>query len=64
MCEYCESEIGFVPINNTVDYSGLEIGLNGKGMLRCRAYMFKRNFETQDIVNIKFCPMCGRKLGD
>ena len=60
MCKYCEDKIGFTPINNTVEYSGLEISVSSKGMLRCRAYMFKETFNTQDIVNIKYCPMCGK----
>ncbi|MBQ8298420.1 MAG: hypothetical protein IJX99_01120 [Clostridia bacterium] len=64
MCKYCEDKTGFTPINRTVDYSGLEISMSSKGMLRCRAYMFKELFETQDVVNINYCPMCGKKLGE
>jgi hypothetical protein len=63
MCEYCNKDTnGFIPINNTVDYSGLEISINHKGMLRCRNYNFKELYDTQDIVNINYCPMCGRSL--
>lgn len=64
MCEYCEKGNGFKALNDTVDYSGLEISINNKGMLRTRAYMFKKNFQTQDIVNINYCPMCGKRVGD
>lgn len=63
MCEYCKEENCFIPLNDTVDYSGLEMSISSKGMLRTRAYMFKEIFETQDIVNINYCPMCGKKLG-
>ena len=57
-CKYCNADY-YEPINNTVDYSGLEISLNCKGAtIRVRAYMFKELFETQDIVNINYCPMC------
>ena len=63
MCEYCEED-GFNPLNDTVDYSGIEISISNKGMLRVRNYNFKEIFESQDAINILFCPMCGRKLGD
>lgn len=62
MCEYCKGS-GFNPLNDTVDYSGLEIAISSKGMLRVRNYNFKEVFSSQDVVNISFCPMCGRKLG-
>ena len=63
MCEYCEGD-GFNALNNTIDYSGLEIAISNKGMLRARNYNFKEIFESQDAVNISFCPICGRKLGE
>ena len=62
MCRYCEGE-GFNPLNDTVDYSGLEIAISNKGILRVRNYNFKELFESQDAVSILYCPMCGRKLG-
>lgn len=61
MCEYCGSN-EFTALNDTVDYSGLEIAINNS-MLRVRNYNFKDIFETQDVVNINYCPICGRKLG-
>ena len=63
MCQFC-SEKGFIPINNTVEYSGLEICVNRLGLIRVRNYNFKDIFETQDIAKINCCPMCGRRLGD
>lgn len=63
MCEYCEKN-KFEPLNTTVDYSGLEIAISRSGVLRVRNYNFKELFETQDAVNINYCPICGRKLGD
>lgn len=61
MCKYCE-EFGFIPLSDTVEYSGLEISMNKHGWLRCRAYMGEKTFVTQDIASIKYCPMCGKKL--
>lgn len=61
MCKYCE-EVGFTPLSDTVEYSGLEISMNKKGWIRCRAYMGKEIFETQDVVSINYCPICGKKL--
>ena len=63
MCKYCKED-GFNLLNDTVDYSGLEIAISNNGVLRVRNYNFKEIFESQDAVNISFCPMCGRKLGD
>ena len=63
-CKFCESTNNeFISLNDTVDYSGIEISLHNKGMLRCRYYEDEENnFKSQDIVNIKFCPFCGNKL--
>lgn len=61
MCEYCEEKEGFTPLSNTSEYSGLEISMN-RNWIRCRAYMGKEIFVTQDVVSIKYCPMCGKKL--
>ena len=64
MCKFCEpnKDNSFVILNETVDYSGIEFALHEKGMLRCRYYGGKENFESQDIINIKFCPICGTEL--
>ena len=65
MCQYCEprSYNDFVPMNQTVEYSGIELAINCQGMLRARCYNVDEDvFETQDIVEIKYCPLCGRKF--
>jgi hypothetical protein len=63
-CKYCSAENNdFIPLNDTVDYSGIEISLNQQGMLRVRYYDINDpNFVTQDIINIKYCPMCGGRI--
>ena len=63
-CPYCDAETNdFVPINQTVEYSGIEIALNRQGMLRVRVYESgQETFTTQDIVEIKYCPNCGCKM--
>ncbi len=60
-CKYCESST-FTPLNATKDYSSIEISVSNWGMLRCRAFNIDGNGIGQDIANIKYCPMCGRKL--
>ena len=46
-----------------MEYSGIELAINRKGMLRARYYDVNRDvFETQDIIEIKYCPLCGRKF--
>ena len=63
-CPYCEGENNdFIPLNQTVEYSGIEMSLNRQGMLRVRVYEpGKATFTTQDIVEIKRCPNCGAKM--
>ena len=63
-CPYCDAETNdFIPLNQTVEYSGIEMALNRKGMLRARVYEpGKETFTTQDIVEIKHCPNCGAKM--
>lgn len=64
MCKYCEHENNdFVILNETVAISDIEIALNRQGMLRVRVYDGDGwNWVSQDIVNVKHCPMCGRKF--
>lgn len=64
MCKYCEHQNNdFVILNETSSYSGIEIALNKQGMLRSRYYEDNSQvWFTQDIVNIKFCPMCGKEF--
>lgn len=66
MCKYCEHKNNdFVILNETADYSGIEMALNRQGMLRVRYYDINDpNFVTQDIININFCPVCGKKINN
>ena len=63
-CAYCDSDNNdFVQLNQTFGYSGIEMSLNRQGMLRVRYYENgDNNFVSQDIINIKFCPNCGRVM--
>ena len=64
MCKYCDrSDNDFVLLHDTKEYSGIEIVLNRQGMLRVRYYEdYNQLWLTEDIIKIKFCPMCGRKM--
>jgi hypothetical protein len=64
-CPYCETDSNdFVLMNRTGEYSGIELSINRQGMLRVRYYGINDDtFESQDIVNIEYCPKCGRKFG-
>lgn len=67
MCKFCKPNPynEFVLINKeTTEYSGIEIALHSKGMLRCRYYGVDEIFKSQDVVNIKFCPFCGKEIKD
>ena len=63
-CNFCKknNDNSFVPLNETVDYSGIEIAIHEKGMLRCRYFENEETFKSQDVINIKYCPMCGDTL--
>ena len=64
-CDYCSGkDNSFVPMNQTKEYSCIEMSLNRQGMLRVRVGDDGAgNFVTQDVVNVRCCPMCGRKFG-
>lgn len=63
MCNYCEHENNdFVVLNDTKEYSGIEIALNRQGMLRARHYDDSQIWLSEDIINVKFCPICGREF--
>lgn len=63
-CAYCDREDNdFVLLNQTTDYSNIEMALNRQGMLRVRCYVDDNQvWFSQDIVEIKFCPNCGRAM--
>lgn len=63
-CAYCDREDNdFVLLNQTTDYSSIEMALNRQGMLRVRCYIDDNQvWFSQDIVEIKFCPNCGRAM--
>ena len=63
-CEFCSrKDNDFVLLNDTTDYSGIEMSLNRQGMLRTRYYDDSSHiWFSEDIINISFCPICGRKL--
>ena len=64
-CPYCEADNNdFMPLNQTVEYSGIEISLNRQGMLRVRFYNDVGHiWFSEDIINIVHCPMCGKEFG-
>lgn len=60
-CPYCEATTNdFVIANQTTEYSGIEIAINRQGMLRVRTYDSGDNFTSQDIIELKHCPLCGK----
>lgn len=64
-CDYCGGkDNSFAQMNQNKEYRGIEMALNRQGMLRVRDGCAPNgDFETQDIVNIRYCPMCGRIFG-
>ena len=66
MCKYCETDNNdFVIINDTRTYSGIEFSINRQGMLRVRYYEDLSNeWISEDIINIKYCPFCGKECSN
>lgn len=64
MCKYCENENNdFVLLNDTNMYSGIDIEINRQGFLRVRVLNDEMDsFITQDILSVKYCPICGREF--
>lgn len=45
------------------DYSDIEAEfINDNGLLRIRVSNENDDLQTQDVVSLNYCPMCGRKL--
>lgn len=64
-CKFCSDYTGFTPLNDTAEYSSIEIAINPNvKAIRGRHFPngYNGTFKGQDIVEIKYCPMCGRKL--
>ena len=63
MCKYCENKYNdFILLNETADYSGIEMALNKQGMFRVRYYDESGIWFSEDIINIMYCPICGREF--
>ena len=61
LCPICDMGCEhFVTINETVDYSGIAIAIHPSGVLRVRSY--HENTMYADIININYCPICGKRL--
>lgn len=61
-CLYCDpNSNNFHSLNNTQEYSGIDIAISSMGALRCRA-SYGMEYRCQDVALILYCPMCGRKL--
>ena len=62
-CPYCEADTNdFILANQTADYSGIEMAINRQGMFRVRTYPNSTddNFDSQDVIELKYCPLCGK----
>lgn len=66
-CVYCDKNCnGFQPLNDTEEYSGIQIAFHHSGMLRVRVFKEDEEFVPhvvmQDVINLQICPKCGRSL--
>ena len=62
-CQCCSKATNdFVLLNETCSYSGIEMALNRQGMLRVRYYTEGDIWFSEDIINVEFCPVCGKRF--
>lgn len=61
MCKYCDCDKPLLYAKT--EYTNASVWLDGSG-LSLDLYDDGTISQDTDIINIKFCPMCGRKLGD
>ena len=63
-CVYCKPKRdGDSYCMNYPEDHGIEITMDHKGELRVRYYEdYEDTVSAQDIIDINFCPMCGRDL--
>lgn len=62
-CPYCECGTNdFEVLNQTTEYSGIELAVNRQGLLRACVLDDDGGFSTQDIVEIRHCPLCGKRF--
>lgn len=63
-CRYCEPKPdGVVYVMNDPEYSGIELSMHHAGELRVRySEEGSDTYEAQEIIQMNYCPMCGRRL--
>ena len=63
-CPYCEADNNdFNLLNQTSEYSSIEIALNRQGMLRVRCHWDSdEGAAAQDIIELPNCPCCGKRF--
>lgn len=63
MCRYCDpsGNHDFRPVNQSAEYSDIEMSLSNLGVFRVRVYNGE-NITRQDVVEMRYCPLCGRKF--
>lgn len=64
-CIICDNKTkSFTQVNQTSDFSGIEISIDGEGLLRVRTYNNVKQmiFENQDFIKLTYCPFCGEKF--
>ena len=64
LCNFCSgSSSEFRRLNNTALYSGIEMAMDTGGLFRVRVLTDNgESFTTQEIIQMRYCPACGRKF--
>ena len=62
-CKYCNREDNdFVMLNETADYSGLEIAMNRQGILRIRHYSSNQMWQYKTLLILNTVPFVVENL--
>lgn len=64
LCKFCSgNSSAFRTVNATALYSGIEMAMGTSGLFRVRVLTDNgESFTTQEIIQMRYCPACGRKF--
>ena len=61
MCKHCDSKFNNVELNNKKSDFEIEIDEDGLNIYFNQGNAYE-NYSDSAIIDINYCPMCGRKL--
>lgn len=63
MCKYCKADLKNVELTTEKSCFYVDIDEDGLNIYFQQGNMYE-NYSDSTVIEINYCPMCGRKLGD